>query len=130
MKHLTKYPRWIVLGIVAFCFLMLPFLAFAQQQGALNNSAAGLTCAVSGSSTQIIAANAQRFSYSLLNDSAIDVRIGFLATGTPLLTDSNSFILKAGQPYADAIPGVYYGRIVCMSTTAVAATIHYTEASR
>lgn len=100
------------------------------QQGAGTNSAAGVTCPVDGSSIQVLALNTRRISYSILNQSDTDVRIGFLDTGTADLTDSNSIILKPGQPLADSIPGVYYGRIVCMSTSASTKIIYATEAQR
>jgi len=89
-----------------------------------------VTCPATGSSIQVIDIRSSRVSFALLNDSLTDVRIGFLASGTAALTDSNSFILKAGQPYSDSVPGIYYGRVVCMSTTAGAIVIHFDEAFR
>ena len=95
------------------------------------NTAIGVTCAADGSSTQVFAAKAGRYSYSVINDSATDVRIGFLSgSSTADLTDANSYILKAGASYADSVPGVYSGRVVCMSTTASTAVIHATESYR
>lgn len=121
--------KLILIGLLVFVFFgELQNATFAQL--ANTNTAAGVTCPASGSSIEIIASNAKRLSYALNNDSAVDVRVGFLATGTASLSDSNSFILKAGQTYSDAIPGVYYGRVVCMSTTASTVVIHSTQATR
>jgi hypothetical protein len=111
---------------LAFIFLGFS-LAFGQATSA---TAIGVTCAADGSSTQVRAANARRMSWAVINDSATDVRVGFLTSGTADLTDSNSFVLKAGQTFADSLPNVYAGRIVCMSTTGSTVDIHSTEATK
>ena len=110
------------------CFFCL-FSEFVYAQ-ATSATAVGITCAASGSSTQVIAATTRRYSYSLSNTSDTDVRIGFLASGTANLTDSNSFILKSAQTYADSLPNVYAGRVVCMSTSGATKVIYVTEAQR
>lgn len=97
---------------------------------ALSATAVGITCPASGSSIEVLATNARRTSWSLINDSVTDIRMGFLASGTATLTDSNSVIIKAGASYADSLPNVYAGRIVCMSTTAGAIVVHRTEAQK
>jgi len=116
--------------VLFFFLLFCAFSNYAFAQGAGTNNGIGTTCAADGSSTEVMDLNTNRFSYSLINDSGVDVRIGFLATGTADLTDSNSIILKAGATYADSLPNVYYGRVVCMSTTGASQVIHSTEAVR
>jgi hypothetical protein len=102
-------------------------LAYGQ---ATSGAAAGVSCPADGSSAQVLASNARRVSWSIINDSITDIRVGFLASGTADLTDSNSFVLKAGASYADSLPNVYAGRVVCMSTTGSSVTAHYTEATK
>lgn len=118
------------LMILVVCYLIVGTIVELAYGQAGTNTAAGITCPATGSSIQVQPFTASRMSYSIINDSAVDVRIGFLSTGTATLDDTNSFILKAGQPVADSIPGIYYGRLVCMSTTAVAQVIHTTQATR
>lgn len=117
-----------LLGVLFLLALCNP--VFAQTGG--TQSAVGVSCPANGgaASVQALALNARRVSYSINNDSAIDVRIGFLSSGTSNLDDTNSFILKAGQVLSDSVPGVYYGRVVCESNTTSATTVHVTETQR
>lgn len=123
------YKGLCVLGLILLCFLVpLRDDVFAQANQAL---AGDIVCPVSGSSIQIIAQRSGRYSYTINNTSGIDVRIGYLdSPSTANLTASNSWLLKAGQPYSDSVPGVLNARVVCMSTTAVAATLSFNETFR
>ena len=107
--------------------MLLADVAFSQFAG--KRIDAGVTCAASGSSTQVSAANGLRTSLNIINDSSTPVRIGGVNSGTPNLTDSNSIILTAYSQQNDNNPGLYLGRIVCMSTTASSVVIHVTENS-
>jgi hypothetical protein len=127
---LSIYNKWrlniMLKTTLALAFIFLGFsLAFGQ---ATSQTAIGVTCAADGSSTQVRASNARRVSWSIINDSATDIRVGFLTSGTADLTDSNSFILKAGSSFSDSLPNVYAGRVVCMSTTGSTVDVHSTEA--
>lgn len=126
--RINKLRHGVFAFFLAVC-CVLTLYDYAYPQAGVNN-AGGIVCAASGSSTLLLAANSSRMSYSINNDSGVDVRVSFVSSGTPNLTDANSTILKANQPTSDSLPGAYYGRIVCMSTTGVTATVHYTEASR
>ena len=99
---------------------------------ASKSQAGGIVCPANGGavSIEVLPEKASRYSYGFINDSSIDVRLGFVSSGIPNLTDTNSAVIKAGQTYADSVPGVYTGRLVCMSNTTVAATIHFTEGYR
>jgi hypothetical protein len=101
--------------------------AWAQFAGKRTDK--GVTCPVSGSSVQVMAANGLRTALNIVNDSNTAVRIAGLNTGTALLDDTNSIILTAFSQQNDNNPGLYLGRIVCMSTTAATVVIHYTENS-
>lgn len=120
-KVLTVLAVWV--AAVVFCFS----LALAQFAGKRTDQ--GVTCAASGSSTQVLAANGLRTSLNIINDSLTPVRIGGVNSGAPNLTDSNSIILTAFSQQNDNNPGLYLGRIVCMSTTASTVVIHVTENS-
>lgn len=89
-----------------------------------------VACPASGSSIQILPIRSGRFSYLLNNTSGIAVRIGYLETGTANLDSTNSWLFQIGQATADSAPGVFSGRLVCMSTTAGAATISFNETYR
>ena len=117
---------WLSSLLIVSCLIMRQEV-FAQA----NRSNGGdVTCAATGSSTQVIDARSSRFSYVLNNTSGLDIRIGLIATGTPALNNTNSILLKGGQPYSDSTPGGYSGRIVCASTTAATATISFMETYR
>ena len=120
------------LFIISAVFLVCIFPVMGKMvYGQANRTNVGdVACAASGSSTQVMAARSGRYSYSLNNTSGTDVRIGYLDSGTANLTTSNSWLLKAGQPYSDSTPGVLTNRIVCMSTSAGTATISFIETYR
>lgn len=119
----------IIFGFFLVLCIVLTAVEYVYPQAGTQVQG-GVVCPATGTSIQVIAANPSRMSYSLLNDSGVAVRIGTLATGTATLDDTNSFILAIGQTFADSSPGNYFGRVVCMSTTASPATIHNTQASR
>jgi hypothetical protein len=117
----------------AACILLSLLLAvpvFAQTEQALTGTAVRVTCAATGSSTEAIPLNYRRRSVTLQNKSGVQVRVAFLPTGTVNLTTSNSFVLEASSNYIDSAPGVYTGRVVCMSVTAGTAAIDVTETIR
>ena len=117
-----------VLGLLcAVLVLLLPGLSFAQFAG--KRTDVGITCPVSGSSIQVLAANGNRTAFVITNDSNISMRIGALNSGTGALDDTNSIILTAFSSQNDGGGQIYLGRIVCMSTTAATAVIHVTENS-
>lgn len=102
--------------------------AFAQANRTISTD---IVCPVAGgASIELLASRPGRYSYSINNTSGIDVRFIGLASGTTTLTGSNSFLLKAGQPYSDSAPGLYTGRLVCQSTTAATATVSIIETYR
>lgn len=115
----------LILGLI--CSLCLVSGASAQFAG--KRTDLGITCAVSGSSTQVLAANGLRTSLNIVNDSSTSVRIAGLNSGTANLDDTNSMVLTAFSQQNDNNPGLYLGRIVCMSTTAATVVIHVTENS-
>ncbi len=124
-----KLIVWLSLSsfILLFSLIMRLEPVYAQA----NRSNGGdVTCPVSGSSIQVLPARSSRYSFVLNNTSGIDIRIGFLESGTVALTASNSLLLKGGQPYSDSAPGGFSLRVVCMSTTAVTATISFMETYR
>ncbi len=116
--------RKIILILALLCFSPL---ANAQ---ATNAVASSITCAATGSSTLVKAAAYSRESYLISNTSGGTVRIGFLASGTAVLDDTNSIQLLAGQIFSDSSPGIYVGRIVCMNDAAGTATIYVIETRR
>lgn len=116
------------ISVVVLAFLLLsPVMGHAQAN---KTNSGDVACSASGTSTQVIAARPGRYSYTLSNTSGTDVRIGYLQTGTANLTTSNSWLLKPGQPYSDSAPGLFTGRVVCMSTSASTATITFNETYR
>ena len=125
-----RTERWALLmaGVIVFAVLAL-IVSSAQAQFAGRRTDQGITCAASGSSTQVLPANGLRTSLNIINDSSTPVRIGGVNTGTANLTDANSIILTAFSQQNDNNPGLYLGRIVCMSTTASTVVIHVTENS-
>lgn len=102
----------------------------AANATATKATAVAVTCAADGSSTEALAAAASRESYLITNTSGGTIRIGFLATGTADLTDSNSILLLAGQTFQDSAPAVFVGRVVCMNNTAGTATVYVIETRR
>ncbi len=117
----------IIIALVVISSLIIRLDSFGQA----NKTRRGeVTCPASGTSIEVLAANAARYSYTLNNTSGIDVRIGYLDSGTAALTTSTGWLLKAGQPYTDSVPGVLQNRVVCMSTTAGTAVINYLETYR
>jgi len=110
--------------IFYFAFITLCYGQAGSQQ------TKGVTCPATGSAIKVIDTNPKRMSYSLINDSATDVRVSTTITASTTLDDTNSYILKAGQPFADSIPGTYFGQVWCGSTTGSGVAIHYTEAQR
>ena len=126
LKNLFK--NWLIKTILCLYLLTLCKSGYAQ---ATKGSAFAIVCPVDGSSIQILAANVSRFSYAIFNYSNFDIRVGYVASGTPDLTDSNSYVLRSSVAIADSTPGVFFGRIVCMSTSATStATIHISETKR
>lgn len=129
IAYSLNHGRAMIFGFfLALCCVLTGYDLVYPQAG--TSTAVGITCPASGSSVQVQSIAPSRMSYAVLNDSGVDVRVGFVSSGTPNLDDTNSYILKAGQSTADAIPGTYYGRVVCMSTTGVAQIIHTTQATR
>lgn len=104
--------------------------ALAQTENALTATASRISCAASGSSTQALGQNFRRRSLTLQNKASKQIRIGFLTSGTATLDTTNSFILEASSNYVDSAPGVYTGRVVCMSTDASTAALDVTETVR
>lgn len=115
-------------SILLMCLVLLcPVIGHAQAN---KTNSGDVACAADGSSTQVIPARPGRYSYTLSNTSGNDVRIGYQQSGTVDLTTSNSWLLKAGQPYSDSAPGLFTGRVMCMSTTAGTSTITFNETYR
>lgn len=111
--------------------VILLFVPLRDVYAQANKTNSGdFACPASGTSGQIIAQRSGRYSYSINNVSGLDVRIGYLGSGTANLTTSNSWLLKAGQPYSDSAPGLLTNRVVCMSTSAATATISFNETYR
>ena len=123
---------WLWRSSLVLCLLVFsPIMGLNTVYAQANRSNGGdVTCAATGSSTQVIDVRSSRFSYVINNTSGLDIRLGLIATGTPALNNTNSILLKGGQPYSDSTPGGYSGRIVCMSTTAATATISFMETYR
>jgi hypothetical protein len=115
--------------LAVFAVAVVCLADFSHAQFAGKRTDQGITCAADGSSTEVLPANGLRTSLNIINDSSTAVRIGGVNTGTPDLTDSNSIILTAYSQQNDNNPGLYLGRIVCMSTTASTVVIHVTENS-
>lgn len=121
MKKLLSFAL-LLLALLARCEL-----ADAQATAAVANS---ITCAASGASTQVLATAYSRESYIISNTSGGIVRIGFAASGTAALDDTNSVQLLAGQIFSDAAPSIYVGRVVCANNAAGTATIYVIETRR
>lgn len=113
--------------IVCLC-LCMPGLVFAQATG---KSLGETTCAADGSSTQVFAANGARLTFTIINTSDTDVRLGYVSgSTTPDLTASNSILIRAGATYGESYPTVWLGRIVCMSTTGVTKDIQRVQTTK
>ena len=120
---------WFLLSI--WFLLILGFVPLRDVFAQANKTNSGdVVCPVSGTSIEVLAARSGRYSYTINNTSGLDIRIGYIGSGTSSLTNINSLLLKAGQPYSDSAPGVLTNRIVCMSVTAVSATISFLETYR
>lgn len=104
-------------------FLFAVALSLDAEAGT-DASVSAVSCPAAGSSVQVFAAKTARHGLLLLNQTAVSVRVGFLGSGTANLTDSNSFVLQAGASYSDNLPGVFIGRVVCMSTDATPRSIY------
>lgn len=114
-------------------FLVLMGLCLAgsaQADPAGYAQALLISCPVSGSSVQVLPANYQRQSFLLSNTSGSTIRLGFLASGTAVLDDTNSLQILAGQTFGDSGPGLYIGRVVCMSSTAGILAVYIVETRR
>lgn len=132
-----KFKTWLnlhaaklgaALFVIGLVFALSLCSAHADPAGyAQANS---ISCPAAGSSIQVLAANYTRQSFLLTNTSGSTVRVGFLASGTANLDDTNSLQLLAGQTFGDSGSSVYIGRIVCMSTTAGALAIYAVETRR
>lgn len=113
--------------LLLIAFLIIGNAEVFAQASKINKG--DIVCPATGTSIQVIAANPGRYSYSINNTSGVDIRLGYAPSGTAAL-GSTDFLLKAGQPYSDSTPGVYSGRVTCMSTTASTATISFLETYR
>ena len=126
--NLRKH-KLLALGFILTCVLV-PLWDYVQAQANRTNSG-DLACAAAGSSTEMLPQRSGRYSYTINNTSGADVRIGYLdSPSTVNLTATNSWLLKAGQPYSDSVPGVLNSRVVCMSTSASTATLSFNETYR
>lgn len=115
------------LGLGLLCLVL--GLSWAESPVLAQSTAVGVACPATGTSIQAAAANGSRLSLVLLNDAGPNsVRFGGNNAGAlPVLNDTNSTILLQGAAYAFNLPGLYYGRVICMSTTASPVTIHVSE---
>jgi len=115
----------LILGVV--CLVMALF--WAQSPVLAQSTAKGITCPATGTSIEVLPANGSRLSAVLVNDLPTNsIRFGGNNVGTlPVLNDTNSIILLPGAAYGFNLPGLYYGRIICMSTTATPIIVHITE---
>lgn len=100
---------------------------FAQAN---KTNSGDVTCPAVGTSIEVIPARNSRYSLLINNISAIAIRVGYLDTGTTGLTNVTGWILQPGQATSDSTPGVLFKRVVCSSTTGVAATITFNETYR
>ena len=109
--------------------LGLLFLVCGLSEAGAQSTAYGITCPATGTSIQVAPANGSRLSLVILNDAGPNsIRFGGNNIGTlPVLNDTNSTILLLGASYGFGLPGLYYGRVICMSTTATPVIIHVTE---
>jgi len=115
----------IIMGLLAVVQLVALFLMAAPAWSqATSGSSAEVSCPASGSSAQVIIANTRRMSWLVVNTSGTDVRIGIISgTATTNLNTGNSVLLNAGSSISDDQPGVFVGRMTCMSTTAAAKSV-------
>jgi hypothetical protein len=111
-------------GLVAVQLLALFLIAAPAWSQATSGSSAEVSCPASGSSAEVIIANTRRMSWLVVNTSGTDVRIGIISgAATTNLTTGNSILLNAGSSISDDQPGVFVGRMTCMSTTAAAKSV-------
>lgn len=127
MRFDSRRLFWYVLAAWLTLLVLATPRAHAQATAA---TASSITCAATGASTQVLAAKASRESYIISNTSGSTVRLGFLASGTAALDDTNSIQLLAGQIFSDAAPSIYIGRVVCANNAAGTATIYVIQTSR
>ena len=123
---MQKLFGWALFMLAVLAVGLLPEARAAGTRA----TASSITCPATGSSITAIAATASRESYIVSNTSGATIRIGFLATGTAALTDSNSIKLLAGQVFSDAAPSIFIGRLVCMSDDATPDVIYVIETKR
>lgn len=121
-----RYFRWDLAFLP--CLIAVVWLIASDVSG--QSTAKGVTCPAAGSSIQVASAKGSRLSLSIINDLPTN-SVRFAGTispsSTPNLDDTNSTILLPGASYSFNLPGLYYGRVVCMSTTATPILIHVTE---
>ncbi len=112
--------------------LFLIALAIPTAHAAASAASANaVTCPATGSSVQALAPAYARSSYMIYNPAGGGIiRVGFLASGTAAIDDTDSFEMAAGQTFSDSVPGVYIGRVVCMSTTASAITVYVVQTTK
>lgn len=116
-----------ILALIVGSFLLMRNEVLAQAN---RTNSGDVTCPVTGSSIQVLAVRSGRYSYTLNNVSGNDLRIGYLASGTAILDTTNSWILKAGQAYSDSAPGLFTGRVVCMTNSGVTSNLSFNETFR
>lgn len=117
--------------IGCYCLMFALGLSSIVLAQANRDNVKDVVCAASGgASTELVPARPGRYSLAINNVSGIDIRFAGISSGTPTLSSTNSFLLKAGQPYTDSAPGLYTGRILCQSTTASTATVSIRETYR
>jgi len=120
----TKFLAFLVCLLAIFPIMGI-VLVFAQAN---RTNSGDVVCPASGSSIEVVPARSSRYSYTINNTSGLDIRIGYLASPSVAnLSTSNSWLIKAGQPYSDSAPGVLSTRVVCMSNSAATATISFNE---
>lgn len=119
-----RFSRCLI-GFVSVGMMILGFTDLARAD--LVSKA--IVCPATGTSIQVAPANGSRLSLVLLNDTGpATIRFGANNIATlPVLDDNNSTFLLTGASYSFNVPGVYLGRILCMSTSASSITIHTTE---
>jgi hypothetical protein len=126
---MQKQINWLWLSslLLLSSLIMRPESVEAQAN---RTNQGDIVCPATGTSIEVMPARSSRYGYSINNTSGIDIRIGYLSSGTGTITSPIGWLLKAGQPYSDSLPGVLSLRIVCMSTTAATATISFIETYR
>lgn len=112
-------------------FVVLGFCATLNVPSAHATATAwtglSVTCAATGSSTQVVAAAANRETIVISNTSGVTVRVGAAASGTAALTGATSIQVLAGQSVSDSSPTIFTGRLVCMSTDATPRAVEVIE---